>query len=140
MTAQDHNKILSTLFLTQGLMQIFGLIVAALIIGGVGVYVVQRPDTPEGIGFIVGSIIGVIVAAVLLILPPLIAALGMFKRKSWAKTAGIVAAIISLLSFPLGTVLGVYGLWFLFSEDAKQFYLTSGGAMSYMPPPAQSWQ
>lgn len=141
MTAQDHNKLLSIFFLVQGLLQIFGVIVAALIVGGMGVYIVQRPNTPESIGFIIGSIIGVVVAAVLLILPPLLAALGMFKRKTWAKTAGIIAAIISLLSFPLGTALGVYALWFLFSEDAKQFYLTGGSAINYMtPPPPQNWR
>jgi MFS family permease len=140
MIAQDHNKILSILFLVYGLMQIFGIVVSVLIVAGFGLYVFQSLRGQESGIFLVAMIIGIIIGALISIVPPLLAAVGFFKRKTWARTTGIIAAIFALLSLPLGTALGVYALWFLFSEDAKQFYLT-GGAMSYTPPPPpQNWQ
>lgn len=63
----------------------------------------------------------VLVAAILQIT----AGYGMLKHKPWARSAATIAAIaaiISLISFPIGTALGIYTLWFLYSEKGKQFY------------------
>jgi hypothetical protein len=44
----------------------------------------------------------------------------------------IIVSGFSLLHFPLGTALGIYGLWVLVNEQTRQL-LESGGAY---PPPA----
>ncbi len=35
------------------------------------------------------------------------------QRRPWARTAGIVWGVLYLVSFPVGTLIGVYVLWFL---------------------------
>ena len=59
------------------------------------------------------------------------------------RTLGIVLSILMLFSFPLGTALGVYGLWFLFGDMGKALYLGSEApAGNYEPPtqpPPNSW-
>ena len=35
----------------------------------------------------------------------------LLKRKPWGRTLAIVAAVLALLKFPLGTALGIYTLW-----------------------------
>jgi len=35
----------------------------------------------------------------------------LYKRKSWGRVLGIIASIMSLLNFPLGTLIGVFGLF-----------------------------
>jgi hypothetical protein len=45
------------------------------------------------------------------------------KRKSWARIGGIVLSIFDLLWVPLGTILGAYGLWVLFSKDSEQLFV-----------------
>ena len=55
----------------------------------------------------------------------------------------IVGSIVSCLSFPIGTAAGVYGLWFLFGDLGKQFYLGSSPQYAFQNPPApppNSWQ
>ena len=37
----------------------------------------------------------------------------LLNRKPWGRTLAIVAAILSLLKFPVGTALGIYTLWVL---------------------------
>jgi len=59
------------------------------------------------------------------------------------RTLGIVLSILMILSFPLGTALGIYGLWFLFGDMGKSLYLGSEApAGNYNPPqqpPPNSW-
>jgi hypothetical protein len=51
-------------------------------------------------------------------------------------TGGIIVSGLSLLHFPLGTALGIYGLWVLLNEQSRQL-LESGGTL---PPPTFSMQ
>ena len=43
----------------------------------------------------------------------LIAGYGLLQRRPWGRVVAIVAAILALLKFPLGTALGIYTLWVL---------------------------
>ena len=63
------------------------------------------------------------VGRTLLILGLLVAGYGMLKRRSWAKVAGIVSSCFCALSFPFGTALCVYTLWFLCGEG-QNFHKT----------------
>ncbi len=132
MTAQDHNKILAILFLIDGLLNLFALVLAVFFIVGFGVYVTM--GGADAIGFWIGAVLGILICAVILVLLPFLSSFAMFKRKTWAQKVGFISAIISLLGLPLGTALGIYAIWFLSRGDAKQFYIT-GGEQVYMPPP-----
>jgi hypothetical protein len=46
------------------------------------------------------------------------AAYGLYKRRPWGRVLAIIDSTISLISFPIGTILGGYGLWVLLPEDA----------------------
>jgi|GEM_PF-2280176 len=41
------------------------------------------------------------------------AAVGMVKRKSWGRILGIIICALSLIGFPLGTLIGTFGLFAL---------------------------
>lgn len=43
-----------------------------------------------------------------------IAAAGLFKRTSWGRILGIIVCIISLISIPIGTAIGAFGLFAFF--------------------------
>lgn len=44
---------------------------------------------------------------------------GLRDRRPWARTTGLIASALSLLSFPLGTAYGVYGIWVLTRPETK---------------------
>lgn len=51
------------------------------------------------------------------------------SRKDWSRTMIIIASILALFSFPLGTALGIYGLWAIFnarSQDEFPRYISGG--------------
>lgn len=47
---------------------------------------------------------------------------GLLQLQSWARIAAIVLAILSLCSFPIGTILGGVVLYFMFQQEATQAF------------------
>ena len=49
------------------------------------------------------------------------AAYGLYKRRPWGRVLAIIDSGISLISFPIGTIMGAYGLWVLLPADAAEY-------------------
>jgi hypothetical protein len=49
----------------------------------------------------------------------LFAGIGMLQHAAWSRMLTLIVGVISLLSFPFGTALGVYSLWVLLSPGAE---------------------
>ena len=47
---------------------------------------------------------------------------GLLQYKSWARVLSIIMSIFLLFKFPVGTAVGVYGLWVLFSQEGQEYY------------------
>lgn len=47
---------------------------------------------------------------------------GLMQREPWARIVAIIVGILVLFHFPLGTLLGIYTLWVLLSNDAAAEY------------------
>jgi hypothetical protein len=98
-----------------------------IVFGGVAGLVGADGD-PEA-AFVV-PIIGVtggmiVLFTVVVSLPSVIIGYGLYRMERWSRIAGIVISILNLLWFPLGTALGVYGLWVLFSKDGQALFDTA---------------
>ncbi len=88
-------------------------------------------STQAGIG-ILGGIFALLFYGVLFVIfvfPVAWASWKLFKLRPRARFWGIVASILALPLFPLGTALGVYGLWFFFSEQGKQLHAQVNSAL-----------
>jgi hypothetical protein len=57
-------------------------------------------------------------------LPGVIVGIGLLRLRPWSRIAGIVISIMALIMIPFGTVVGVYGLWVLFSKDTERLFMT----------------
>ena len=147
MTAKEHNKMVGIFLAAHGGLQAIVLLLISLVYGIVGGALVAGGGKQEDrfVGAVFIGLVFVLVLVVLaFVLPQIIGGFKMIRERPNARMWGIVGSIISCLSFPLGTAAGVYGLWFLFGDEGKRFYL--GGAhqqpMIENPtvPPPNSWQ
>ena len=67
---------------------------------------------------VLGIIANVImVASLILSIPGILAGLGLYKRKEWARILTLIISVLNLISFPLGTALGVYSIWALVQPE-----------------------
>ena len=146
MTAQEHNRLLSIFFFIQGGLQIVVGLAIGIIYGGLGsVFMASgRTDEDQMMGGLF-VVLGICIGLVLLVFAAftLFTANKVRKVQPIGRTLGIVISILSLFSFPLGTALGVYGLWFFFGDLGKALYGPAGdgyGSNYAPPPPPNSWQ
>jgi len=134
---REHVRILGILNLVMGCLTAFGAIVVFAVMGGLaGVITASGDPEAQRIGAPLMAGIGVAIAVFLLILsaPTLIGGWGLLKFKPWSRILMIIVSIFHLFHIPLGTALGVYGLWVLFNDEARRI-LESGGQM-YFPSPS----
>src|SRR5215218_7284471 len=147
MTAKEHNRLAGIFLMVHGGFQAAVMIFMCVFYAIVG-SAVALGNADEGGAFIGLAFIAVVViiavVSVIVILPQVLGGYMLLKEKQIARTWGIVGSILSCLSFPLGTAVGVYGLWFLFGEQGRQFYLGGTEHRSFpnppQPPEPNSWQ
>ena len=76
---------------------------------------------PIGIPHFVGWVTSVIgMAAIALAAGVAAAGVGLLQYRDWARTLAIIMAVLLLFHFPIGTVIGIYAFWVLFSQEGQQ--------------------
>ena len=127
-----HVRVLGVLNIAIGAI---GLMVAALMMIGVGgaAGIISASADPDEAALAVPilSIVGAFVVVVLLAFsaPAIVTGIGLLYFKPWARIFGIVLSAISLLGFPWVTILGIYGLWVLFSKDTEPLFARPGSSV-----------
>ena len=121
---EQHIKILAILFMILGVLGIafavFFLVLGGVAAAGIGSQVGSDPDAAGGALAAGGCMTGIAILVGVLSLPSLITGWGLLKHKSWSRILAIIVSILSLPSVPIGTAIGVYGLWVMFNDDSKR--------------------
>jgi hypothetical protein len=136
MTALEHSRYLAIGFGIQAALFAFTFLLLMLVSLGVFValgisFANETGDAHQaGFGILGGAfaVIFYVVLGLLLVLPAAIASRKLWKRRAGARSWAVIAAILILFVFPVGTFLAIYALWFCFSAQGKGLYLTSGSA------------
>ena len=81
-----------------------------------------------------GLAIGILFSAAFGVLL-VIAGVGMLSMRNWARIMTIILAIVMLPGFPVGTLLGVVALWYLFQDEVKALF--DQGSYTRTPVPGQ---
>ena len=124
MTPADHNKVIGIMHLIFGgfftlmsfmLLLFFGFFASVLTAAAA-----SDPNAPPA-AFIWALAGFIFIIYLVLSVPSLVAGYALLRKKPWARIAGLVASILAALSFPFGTALCVYSLWFFFGEAGRAF-------------------
>ncbi|WPP50008.1 hypothetical protein [Catalinimonas niigatensis] len=112
---RKHIEILAYLNIVLGAITAFGGLVLAFVVAGSGL--ISGDETAMWVTSLIGGGLGFFIAAMGAV--SILGGWGLLKRQEWARILIIILSILSLPAFPVGTALGAYGLWVLFSEEAK---------------------
>lgn len=154
MTPKEHAKLLGLfmwIFAGLNILIVVAIAVVYMAFAGVIAFAIsnephrpgsQPPPPPEAIiGFMFVGMIILLVATLIFMLPKIVSGYGLRKGRSWAKVWTIIACVLAVLNFPLGTAVGVYGFWFVFGDAGKAYF---DGPDFYPqgapPPPPNNWQ
>jgi hypothetical protein len=113
-----HVKIIGWLHIVFG---VLGLFTAFAVFGGSMLGGLFSGSFGGMVGMGVLGTIGAIIVAVIAI-PGLIAGYGLLKYYEWARILTIVIAVLELIHFPFGTILGIYSLWVLLSAEGSALF------------------
>ncbi len=129
----QHVKILSILYLILGALGLLASLATLVTIAGAGI--IGSASSGEAAPALVTGIVGTVIAGFvfLLSIPNIICGWAMLKHKEWGRVFGIILSVLNLLQLPLGTILGIYGLWVLLNDETVALFAKSrrtAGAVS----------
>ena len=122
---QTHVKVLGVLYLAVSAFFLVGALFLILAAGSAA-GIVGAAAEPEDAAIAI-PIIGIAGTALAMFLavfaiPGLVTGWGLLQLKPWARIVGIVLSAISLINIPIGTVVGIYGLWVLLNKDTELLF------------------
>ena len=116
-----HIRILGILHIIGGSLWLLIAFLVMVVLGGVaGVLAFFVQDHDALLAAPIVGVIGVILMVALAIfsIPSIVAGVGLLNHRNWARILTIVLSVLYLFKIPIGTAIGVYGLWVLFSPEA----------------------
>ncbi len=122
---QTHVKVVAVAFIVFGALGILAALVLMAAFGGAAGIVGVGAD-PEEAAFalpiigLTGTLLSLFLFAVSV--PGLITGFGLLSWRPWARVLAIVLCAIQLINIPLGTLLGIYGLWVLLNHDTERLF------------------
>ena len=122
MTNEQHNKYLGYSFLAYAGFQTFWMLAMLLMMFLFFRAVPTRPGQPappaEFFAFVFAMFS---VFYLVFTIPSMVAGYGLLKHKPWARLWGIIAGVLAAMSFPVGTAVCVYAMWFLLG-NGRDYY------------------
>ena len=124
---EKHVTVLGALFLGLGLLGVIGMLVVMVIFGlGSGILVevsAQEPDIPEFVTWLPAAF-GLFIAAIIAVttIPCLVAGYGLLQRRRWSKVAGLLAGVLNVVFFPVGTAVAIYAVWLFLQDETDQYF------------------
>ena len=119
--------ILNIVFGSLGLLAGIGVFMLLGSIGAIGAVVGSASDANAFMVLPIMGAIGGLVFMIILIFsaPQIIGGIGLLKGQPWARILMIVLSAINLISVPIGTVTGAYGLWVLLNEETTRMFASA---------------
>jgi hypothetical protein len=122
---ETHVKVLAVLFIVFSALGTLGAFVVATVFGVAGVATAAGASGSDAaIALPIIGLAGTALTIYLLALslPGLIAGIGLLKYKPWARILAIVLSALHLINFPIGTLLGLYALYVLLSDEGSRLF------------------
>ncbi len=76
-------------------------------------------------------VVGIVFLNILLAVPLIMTGMGLLRIQGWARTMGMVVCALAIISIPLGSVIGAYGLWVLTSMEVEPLFENRGDRSNY---------
>jgi len=121
-----HVKILGALHILLGILAVIAGLAVWALFGGLALLagLDQAGSANSLLSVPVINLVGMVILgiAVILALPSLITGIGLLRFRPWARVLGIVLSALHLVNVPIGTAVGLYGLWVLLSAEAEYLF------------------
>ncbi len=124
---ETHVRVLGVLHIVLGAIGALVGLGFLLFFGGLATFVGSSPNTSPHDAQVAVPVLtliggGLCILLLVLSLPGIIAGVGLLNFRPWARILGIVLSAIQLVNVPVGTAIGVYGLWVLLAAESEPLF------------------
>jgi len=112
-----HVKVLGFIHIVNSALLIAVALLVAVIGGVIGI---AADDEAAAVVPIVATVVSLVL--ILLAAPGLLGGLGLLKYRAWARIVVVILSVLNLPSIPVGTAIGVYGLWVLLNDETGELF------------------
>ena len=122
-TRPDGISVIAIFYLIMGVINLIG--ACAIVVFPVAA-IIQNTSGPEQFFPLVGLGFGLLSALALAVLA-LVAGWGLMRMVGWARWLAFALAIVSLLFFPVGTIIGAVIIWYLLQGEVRESFELAAG-------------
>ena len=116
---KTHITILGWLNIADGIVTMLIGALGFMFLTGIG-FVSGKPEA-AGVLALVGTTSALFMFAVGF--PSLLAGIGLLREENWGRILTIIVSFLNLVWIPVGTALGLYGLWVLLRQEATDYFV-----------------
>ena len=125
---RDHVRILAYLHIVFGALGMTAAVIVLFVFGGIaGIVGAANPGNAEAwhVAMPILGMVGLVISlcVLLLSLPGIIAGFGLLRFRPWARILTIVLSALHLPGVPIGTAIGIYGLWVLLQAETERLFV-----------------
>jgi hypothetical protein len=125
---EKHVKLLAVLSIVYGSLHALAGLVGWVLFRWMGLYHSYVSGGMVGFLLLANSIAAVLLLFVTLVaVGCIIGGIGLLHRKRWARLVVLVLSFLNLIHFPLGTALGVFGIWVLMNDATDILFAQNPG-------------
>ncbi len=118
---EKHINIIASLQIGLSILRLIVVAVVFAVLHFVGDFA----DDPEA-EFILSIIANIVmIVSLILSVPGILAGIGLFKRKEWARILTLIISVLELINIPVGTAVGVYSIWALSQNETAELFKPS---------------
>ncbi len=123
---ETHLKLCAVLHIIIGSLGMITFFLVLLLMGGLNIFLGMFSSVPDAsLQITLVTVVGLILSAYIFLssIPGLVAGIGLLKHANWARILTIIVSILYIpFHFPLGTILGIYSLWVMFTPESMEWF------------------
>ncbi len=126
---REHVRIVGILNIVMGCLVALIGVGILVVTGGIAGFLstsMESSDSAAAAPIVAAIGLGIAIFFLVIAVPGIIGGWGLLNFRPWARILIIIVSVLHLLHIPLGTALGVYGLWTLLNDETRRLFQTGG--------------
>lgn len=120
---EKHVRLLAILYIVYGAIHLLGGLVGWFFLRWSGFFHNPLSGRMADVAMLASGVAAVILLFLIIVSAAgIIGGIGLLNKKRWARILVLVLSFLNLIHFPLGTALGVYGIWVLMKDETDALF------------------
>jgi hypothetical protein len=120
-TRPDGISVIAIYYFIIALLNLIG--ACAIVVFPIAAVISNTSD--EGLYFALAGLGLGLCAVLVLSIMALAAGIGLFRMATWGRWLGLAMAVFTLVLFPIGTIIGVFIIWYLLKAETREAFEAS---------------